>query len=198
MPRAQTVAPAIRVAFSVADRSLAARLLAACEETDGTIVIASAEDALDDADIVVADHRPDTTTPVIAVVADTAPPSWQCDVRAVVPPDTDAIGAVIRVVAAGLTVMPRGGIGCDAWPEAHTPPPLDHLAIGDDEPALTPREREVLALLTEGASNKDIARALGLSIHTAKFHVASITEKLGASGRLEAVAIAIRSGLVMV
>ena len=58
-------------------------------------------------------------------------------------------------------------------------------------------EREVLALLAEGASNKGIARALGVSVHTAKFHVASLTEKLGATGRLEAVAIAIRSGLVM-
>jgi DNA-binding CsgD family transcriptional regulator len=56
----------------------------------------------------------------------------------------------------------------------------------------------VLALLVEGASNKAIARALGVSVHTAKFHVASLTEKLGAKGRLEAVAIAIRSGLVMV
>ena len=63
---------------------------------------------------------------------------------------------------------------------------------------LTPREREVLALLAAGASNKAIARALDLSVHTAKFHVASLTEKLGAGGRLEAVAIAIRTGLIMV
>jgi DNA-binding CsgD family transcriptional regulator len=63
---------------------------------------------------------------------------------------------------------------------------------------LTPREREVLTLLAAGASNKAIARTLGVSVHTAKFHVASLTEKLGASGRLEAVAIAIRTGLIMV
>ena len=64
--------------------------------------------------------------------------------------------------------------------------------------ALTSREREVLALLAAGASNKTIARALGVSVHTAKFHVASLTEKLGANGRLEAVAIALRAGLIMV
>ena len=64
--------------------------------------------------------------------------------------------------------------------------------------ALSLREREVLALLAEGASNKEIARALALSIHTVKFHVAALTEKLGARSRGEAVAIAIRAGLVMV
>jgi len=76
------------------------------------------------------------------------------------------------------------------------------VAIGDvaDESAnaLSLREREVLALLAEGASNKEIARALALSIHTVKFHVAALTEKLGARSRGEAVAIAIRAGLVMV
>ena len=63
---------------------------------------------------------------------------------------------------------------------------------------LTPRECEVLTLLAAGASNKAIARALGLSVHTVKFHVRSLIEKLGASGRVEAVAIAIRTGLIMV
>ena len=63
---------------------------------------------------------------------------------------------------------------------------------------LTPREREVLALLAAGASNKAIALALDLSVHTVKFHVASLIEKLGAGSRLEAVAIAIRTGLIMV
>jgi DNA-binding CsgD family transcriptional regulator len=68
----------------------------------------------------------------------------------------------------------------------------------ESDNALSLREREVLALLAEGASNKEIARALALSIHTVKFHVAALTEKLGARSRGEAVAIAIRAGLVMV
>jgi DNA-binding CsgD family transcriptional regulator len=57
---------------------------------------------------------------------------------------------------------------------------------------LTPREREVLALLAEGASNKTIARRLGISVHTAKFHVASLLDKLDATGRTDAVVHAAR------
>jgi DNA-binding CsgD family transcriptional regulator len=70
-----------------------------------------------------------------------------------------------------------------------------------DEPApieLTAREQQVLRLLAEGASNKSIARRLGITPHTAKFHVASIVAKLGATGRTDAVAKAMRLGLVMI
>jgi DNA-binding CsgD family transcriptional regulator len=61
---------------------------------------------------------------------------------------------------------------------------------------LTPREREVLALLAEGASNKTIARRLGISVHTAKFHVGSLLDKLDATGRTDAVAHAARLGVI--
>jgi DNA-binding CsgD family transcriptional regulator len=61
---------------------------------------------------------------------------------------------------------------------------------------LTPREREVLALLAEGASNKAIARRLGISVHTAKFHVGSLIDKLDATGRTDAVAHAARTGVI--
>ena len=61
---------------------------------------------------------------------------------------------------------------------------------------LTRREREVLALLTEGASNKDIARTLGISVHTAKFHVGRVIDKLDATGRTDAVAHAARTGVI--
>jgi DNA-binding CsgD family transcriptional regulator len=61
---------------------------------------------------------------------------------------------------------------------------------------LTPRELDVLALLAEGASNKDIARRLGISVHTAKFHVGSLLEKLDATGRTDAVAHAARRGVI--
>jgi len=109
--------------------------------------------------------------------------------------DTKTLGAVIAVVAAGFVVTPhREHVEAGGWAET----PDRATAECDEIPALTPREREVLALLAQGASNKAIARALSVSVHTAKFHVASLSEKLGASGRLEAVAIAIRSGLVMV
>jgi DNA-binding CsgD family transcriptional regulator len=57
---------------------------------------------------------------------------------------------------------------------------------------LTPRELEVLGLLAEGASNKMIAERLGISVHTAKFHVGSLIDKLDAIGRTDAVAHAAR------
>jgi len=61
---------------------------------------------------------------------------------------------------------------------------------------VTPREREVLALLAEGASNKTIARRLGISVHTAKFHVGSLLDKLDATGRTDAVTHAARIGVI--
>ncbi len=67
-------------------------------------------------------------------------------------------------------------------------------ADGDD--LLTPRELEVLALLAEGMSNKTIARRLGISVHTAKFHVGSLIDKLDAVGRTDAVAHAARLGVI--
>jgi len=62
--------------------------------------------------------------------------------------------------------------------------------------ALTARELEVLALLAEGASNKLIARRLGISAHTAKYHVASLLDKLDAVSRTDAVAHAARIGVL--
>jgi len=67
---------------------------------------------------------------------------------------------------------------------------------GAGDPTLTPRELEVLALLAEGASNKAIARRLEISVHTAKFHVGSLLDKLDAIGRTDAVAQAARLGVI--
>jgi DNA-binding CsgD family transcriptional regulator len=64
------------------------------------------------------------------------------------------------------------------------------------EIVLSPRELEVLALLAEGASNKLIARRLRISAHTAKYHVASLLEKLDAVSRTDAVAHAARIGVL--
>jgi NarL family two-component system response regulator LiaR len=68
------------------------------------------------------------------------------------------------------------------------PPP-----IGFD---LTEREQEVLALMVEGLNNPDIAARLILSRSTVKFHVSNILSKLGASGRTEAVSLALQHNLV--
>ena len=74
--------------------------------------------------------------------------------------------------------------------------PPQPSARPDPDAALTPREREVLELMAEGASNKMIARALGISVHTAKFHVGSVIDKLDATGRTDAVAQAARLGVI--
>jgi DNA-binding NarL/FixJ family response regulator len=69
----------------------------------------------------------------------------------------------------------------------------DHTKPGWD---LTAREREVLALLAEGASNQAIAKQLGISLATVRNHVQSVIAKLGAHSKLEAVATGVRVGIV--
>ena len=61
---------------------------------------------------------------------------------------------------------------------------------------LTEREREVLALMVQGMNNNEIAERLVISRSTAKFHVSSVLSKLNATGRTEAVSIALQNGLV--
>jgi DNA-binding NarL/FixJ family response regulator len=115
-------------------------------------------------------------------------------VGGVLPPDAGEaqLVAAIVAVAHGLVVRPA--------PPRPVPPRRPEPAAagaGEPVPALTLREREVLALLAAGAANKVIARRLGLSFHTAKAHVASVLAKLGASSRADAVARGIRAGLVL-
>jgi DNA-binding NarL/FixJ family response regulator len=68
---------------------------------------------------------------------------------------------------------------------------------GPEEP-LTQREQEVLELVGQGLSNKLIARSLMISEHTVKFHLSSLSAKLGASSRTEAVRKGLRRGLITV
>ena len=113
---------------------------------------------------------------------------------AVLPLDADGvlIGATMTLTASGLRLLPE--IALD---RLRTLAGGDAPASEDEIPALTPREREVLAAMADGASNKVIARRLDISFHTAKFHVASILAKLDADTRTEALARAARMGLVM-
>jgi DNA-binding NarL/FixJ family response regulator len=76
---------------------------------------------------------------------------------------------------------------------------LEHLGRGDERAQanqLTPRELEVLGLISEGLQNSEIAERLFVTERTVKFHVSSILAKLGADNRTEAVAIAARRGLI--
>jgi DNA-binding NarL/FixJ family response regulator len=77
-------------------------------------------------------------------------------------------------------------------------PPAPMPASPADTPIepLTPRELEVYELLAKGLSNRDIAAALDISAHTAKFHVAQILDKTGAATRAEAVSLGLRLGLI--
>jgi len=103
--------------------------------------------------------------------------------------------AAVKAVATGLVVVPSDLLAT-LLPEA---PPADDVlkANGAGRARLTRRELEVLAAMADGASNKAIARRLGISFHTAKFHVAAILAKLDAESRTEAVAKAAQLGLVM-
>lgn len=63
---------------------------------------------------------------------------------------------------------------------------------------LTSREHEVLEMMMEGLSNKEIAVQLNVSLHTVKFHISSILAKLGAGSRTEATTIGLRRGLITI
>lgn len=94
--------------------------------------------------------------------------------------------------AADLRQARAAGAEADAFLVA----PDADAADASQVEALTPREIEVLELLAEGLSNKGIARRLGISDQTVKFHVASISGKLGAHSRTGAVRLAVRRGLI--
>ncbi len=64
------------------------------------------------------------------------------------------------------------------------------------EERLTPRELEVLDVLSQGLSNRAIAARLQISEHTVKFHISSIFAKLGAENRTDAVRQGVRAGLI--
>jgi DNA-binding NarL/FixJ family response regulator len=100
----------------------------------------------------------------------------------------DELDGALRAVQAGLLVV---------HPEAVTSPMVTP-AHGATRVPLTSREREILELIAEGANNRRIAVRLAISRHTVKFHVASILAKLGAGSRAEAVALALRAGLLAV
>lgn len=70
-------------------------------------------------------------------------------------------------------------------------------SIAADRPALTHREQEILSLLADGLGNKQIAARLGISTSTVKTHLELLYEKLDAASRTEAVAAAIRLGLLL-
>lgn len=118
----------------------------------------------------------------------------QLGIRGVLPADVAAVQLISAVVAVakGLVVLQPGELALAAASTRTRNGEAAELF----EP-LTPREKEVLQMLASGLGNKQIAAHLKISEHTAKFHVASILGKLGASSRTEAVSLGLRRGLIL-
>lgn len=96
--------------------------------------------------------------------------------------DGERLLTALRALQGGLVVLEPALLSASE-PDAHVEP-------------LTPRERDVLNLLAEGLPNKAIAKRLGVSEHTVKFHLNAVLGKLGATSRTEAVTRAVRAGLL--
>jgi two-component system nitrate/nitrite response regulator NarL len=147
------------------------------------------------ADVVVWDGSAPTPatslTPVLALVSEPqeARQALRSGVRGAISRSAPAhaIAPAALAVAAGHWVVDQRFVSA-----------LLHIgeATGTVPTLLSPRELEVLSLLAEGLSNLDVAARLGISRHTAKFHVNAILDKLGATTRTEAVVLAARSGLL--
>jgi DNA-binding NarL/FixJ family response regulator len=119
----------------------------------------------------------------------------QSGVRGILPGDSSAaeIGDALQAACSGLAVIAPDIL--DILLPSSEATDADPLTLQDP---LTSRESEVLALLAEGAGNREIAAKLGVSEHTAKFHVSSILSKLGATTRTEAVTRGYRLGLILI
>ena len=106
------------------------------------------------------------------------------------------LSAAIRAAASGLVVIDRALAGMlAAIPTVETVSGRSNSSAPGE--TLTGREREVLQLMAQGLANKQIGGRLSISLHTVKFHVASILSKMGAMSRTEAVTVGARRGLVI-
>ena len=105
--------------------------------------------------------------------------------------EREELRAALRAAASGLVSFDRTAA------LTLLKPPLVHAATATaDTETLTAREKEILQLMAEGLPNKQIGVRLSISLHTVKFHVASILAKLAVQSRTEAVTLGVRRGLV--
>ncbi len=169
----------LRVVVSAADPATAKRL-AGLVARSGHLPV----DATEPADAVLTDGSAEAA-PGLPVVAFGAS---EGGFAGLLPEDAGPaqLDAALRAVAAGLTVRP---------PVRRQQPGFAAMPV-ETWPALTPREVEVLTALADGLANKSVARRLGISPHTVKFHIESLFRKLGAATRAEAVAKGLRRQIV--
>jgi len=194
--------PRLKVEVAIGDPELAERVREMLAAGPGFDVVAMGDGGTPDvliADSVgeLADEVADAAPVLVLGDVASAALALRLGATAVLPAGVGArvLRTAVRAAALGLTTLPaelRFALVGEAG---------DRRIDGEDDTpgaGLTARELQVLQLLAEGASNKAIARRLGITPHTAKFHVAAIAGKLGASGRTDAVAKSMRLGLVMV
>ncbi|MBZ9851313.1 helix-turn-helix transcriptional regulator [Mesorhizobium sp. CA14] len=204
--RSEPSAHRLTVLVALGDARRAEQLADALAASDGLLPVLAGSGVGQMADVAIADEAGlesrvvSSATPIVLLSRRAGSEQVTDNVLAVLPASADGllIAAAARLAASGYRID-RAGPSEVAHGDFH-----DGLAeedVPDDNqarPALSPREAEVLALLAEGAPNKVIARRLNISVHTAKFHVAAILIKLGAANRTDAIAIAMRQGLVLV
>jgi DNA-binding CsgD family transcriptional regulator len=158
------------VGMLVADEKLRAALTKLVEQAGHRVV------AADQSDVILSDTKQTATSRPTIVLSDETSPAEN---RLPREPHPRQLDAALRAVTAGLlfridrSTARRGFEEVAEWPA---------------QGILTPRELDVIDAISAGLSNKAIARELGISLHTVKFHIESLLRKLGARTRAEAVA----------
>lgn len=113
--------------------------------------------------------------------------------------DLSIPGVLPRTASAGQIAAATAAVAQGLTVRLPSPPESGSLTLREAaRPLLTPREMEVLSHIAEGLSNKSIARCLGISAHTVKYHLEAVFTKLAVRSRAEAVTRGLRAGLLEV
>ena len=193
--------PEISIAISAASPAIDAKLRALARSAGLRM---AAEGAKHDVLLFVADHS------CVSQLIESA--SHRAKVCALWTGDHPSSSAILRILRAGVNgilpleataeqlksaveAMDRGLQVIDpAFTTGNSRAPQSPFPSED----LTDREQQVLTMMAEGLSNKEISSRLAISTHTVKFHISSILGKLGAASRTEAVTIGIKTGRVAI